>query len=66
MKPTNKKIKLLTGSGTLKTVVQLVAVTCSRVKSTHNHDSKFTYQKGIDSFGNLYETKSRGGGWRKV
>ena len=61
-----KTITLRTGSGTPKGTVDLILVTATRWKTTHNGDGKFSYQRGWDIHNNMYETKSKGGGWRLV
>ena len=61
-----KTITLRTGSGTPKGTVDLILVTATRWKTTHNGDGKFSYQQGWDFHNNMYETKSKGGGWRLV
>ena len=61
-----KTITLRTGRGYPKGTVDLVLVTAARWKTTHNGDGKFSYQQGWDFHNNMYETKSKGGGWRLV
>lgn len=61
-----KTITLRTGSGTPKGTVELILVTPATWKTTHNGDGKFSYQQGWDFHNNMYETKSKGGGWRQV
>ena len=58
-------VNIRTGSGTIKEVVVLTQLTEPRRKRTHNGDGWFTYQRGWDAFDKCYETKSRGGGWRR-
>ena len=64
MKFHTKPIPLLTGSGALKGTATLVQWTEPVLRTTHNGDTQFKYQTGIDAAGVEYETKSRGGGWR--
>jgi len=61
-----KTITLRTGTGASKGTVDLILVTAARWKTTHNGDAKFSYQQGWDIHNNMYETKSKGGGWRLV
>lgn len=60
-----KTITTRTGSGTPKANIDLVLVNSASKKITHNGDGRFTYQLGWDTDGKCYETKSRGGGWRR-
>ena len=60
----NMTITLRTGSGIPKQTVILVEWTDSKLRTTHNGDTRFHYRSGKDSNGVEYETKSRGGGWR--
>ena len=59
-----KVIKLLTGSGAHKGTATLVKWTEPVLRTTHNGDTRFKYQMGVDAAGIEYETKSRGQGWR--
>ena len=61
-----KTITLRTGRGYPKGTDDLILVTAARWKTTHNGDGKFSYQQGWDIHNNMYETKSKGGGWRLV
>lgn len=64
MQNETKTIKLLTGSGAPRGTATLVQWTEPALKTTHNGDTRFKYQTGIDAAGVEYETKSRGNGWR--
>lgn len=64
MKNETKIIKILTGTGFPKGTATLVEWSEPRLRTTHNGDTRFKYQTGVDADGIEYETKSRGGGWR--
>lgn len=59
-----KVVSITTGSGVVKRRVRLVGWSNPRLRPTHNRTTQFSYQRGVDIEGNVYETKSRGGGWR--
>ncbi len=59
-------ITLRTGTGFSKGTVELVDWTDVELRTTHNPDTRFKYQRGWDHAGNEYETKPQGGGWRSV
>jgi hypothetical protein len=61
-----QRVKLTTGSGIVKGEVDLVSISEPVLRRTHNGDTWFKYQTGEDSRGVRYETKPRGGGWRRV
>ena len=61
-----KKITLRTSSGIEKGTVDLVDWTEPLLLKTHNGDTRFKYLIGCDAEGVWYETKSRGGGWRRM
>jgi len=63
-KPATKLIPLHSGTGVPKGTATLVQWTESVLRTTHNGDTRFNYQTGIDADGIEYETKSRGFGWR--
>jgi hypothetical protein len=59
-------VPITTGSGIFKGNVRLVWVSEPVLRKTHNRTTLFWYRTGKDASGVLYETKSRGNGWRKV
>ena len=61
-----KRILLRTGSGIIKGSATLVAWSVPTLRTTHNGETRFKHQTGIDADGIRYETKSRGGGWRVI
>ena len=63
-KKTMKKITITSGTGFPKGSAVLVRWTSATLRKTHNLNTRFKYQSGVDASGVEYETKSRGGGWR--
>ena len=61
-----KRILIRTGSGIVKGSATLVSWSVPTLRTTHNGDTRFKHQTGIDADGIRYETKSRGGGWRVI
>jgi len=61
-----KEIVIRSGTGAVKGRAVLVAYRVGGLKTTHNGDGLYQHSVGVDADGNAYETKARGGGWRKA
>jgi len=57
-------ITLRSGTGAKKGSVEIVGKVRIELRSTHNRDGKFVYVIALGVNGAMYETKSRGGGYR--
>jgi len=63
MKMKKREIVLRTGWGSIKKKVEVQFISHGR-RASHNRDGSFTYCRARGNDGTIYETKSRGGGWR--
>lgn len=61
-----REITIRSGTGAVKGRAVLVRHHSGGLKLNHNGDGFYQRSIGIDADGNAYETKSRGGGWRRV
>jgi hypothetical protein len=61
-----KEIVIRSGTGAVKGRAVLVAYRAGGLHPTHNGDGFYQHSVGVDADGNAYETKPRGGGWRRA
>ena len=59
-----KPIAIRSRTGYIKRIVELVSWSDPELRKTHNGTTRFKYQTGIDAAGVIYETNSKGNGWR--
>lgn len=64
--PRTMRVPITSGTGVVKDHVTLVAWSNPKLRPTHNGTTLFKYQRGVDAAGKVYETKSRGKGWRRI
>ena len=60
------RITIRSGTGTPKGTVEIVGRVHIGARVTHNHDARFGYVVVLGADGAFYETKSRGGGYRRA
>lgn len=59
-------ITLRTGSGVASRTVEIVKKVTVGLADTHNKDGRYVRSYAVDAVGDYYETKPKGGGWRKA